>query len=473
VQARAAASGRDALVLTTPRRPGAAGSASTEGSTRCGSRRRAPSSRTRTAQRPTKRALGAQSWRARCSEAGAAEGFVRPPRLLPMMRERSALASAAARRVLGWLASAPVGLADDDLSALGGDAGAALAELERLGLVQKRRGAWPGTAPRPPSPRRTGSEEMAVRLPPGSVAGLVARGARAREESGALRRMVRSGGSREATRTACWMSRRPAPAHLAGLCRRGRRGRSPAPRAAGRTPSGRSDAVPGGSRRRALARAGGVERRGDECQRRAGAELDAMCGDVPARIAARCELVAAHAARRSGDRAGQRRHLERAAALTAPPLAAAEIGLAELDGRQALRELGRRRARDLERRRRRRLLYATGLTALDRGCCAAAMTALRGRASGGERRRPPPAWEIHADIACSAILGERPAVADRHLTLAEALLERAGSLRAATVVRANRAVLANDRLDWRAGRELTLTGQEAARRVDDAGTWLF
>ena len=466
-QARAAVSGRDVLALTTLSLPGATGLCLDGGTDAVW----VAATRPELAHAHGAAAVEAGERRPLVArtvlEAGAAEGFVKPPRLSPTLRERGALASAGARQALSWLESAPAGLAEDDLAFLAGDTRGPLAELERLGLAQKRKGIWRSLQPAAQRPGKK-LEEMAARLPLASTAGLVARVV-AESDSAPL---------------VAWCERRleggDAPGVLAvaqavpTVSDLGVAGAEAALRL-GRLAEAEMflQAVPVGSRDarwHALAAWRAEEASASE---RAGLELAAVAGELPPRIAARRELVAAHAARRGGDRATQRRRLETAIALAAPPPAEAEIGLAELDGPQALRCLRRRRAAAWGGDDVARLLHVMGLAALDRGCCPAAMTALRGALRAANGDNPHLLGEIHADLACAAILAEQPGVADRHLVLSESLLDRCGSLRAATVVRANRAVLANDRLDWRAARELTLTGKRLRGEVDDAGTLLF
>ena len=80
--------------------------------------------------------------------------------------------------------------------------------------------------------------------------------------------------------------------------------------------------------------------------------------------------------------------------------------------------------------------------------------------------------EIHLDLGEMAILMERPGAAERHLLLAERLLERCGSRRVVTVARHNRGVLACDRLDWRQAETLIVSARELRGVVDDAAYWL-
>ncbi len=462
-QAQAAASGRDAVVLTALPLPDAAPlelAAGTESVWVAAPRPDLTHAHAELARegRPGVARL--------VLEAGAADGFARPPRPLEALRARAGLASAPARAALGWLASAPVGLSARELGVLAGEARAELAELRRLGLAYERLGVWRAQQPAAaPAPDRLAT--MAQRLPAASPAGLVARAiAGTWEPAAAWCEELLDRGAFADVRAVASAAAPAGPLRLAaaeGALGLGRLAEAetllqevPAPAREGRW--------------HALA-AWWAEEAGASEQ--AAVELAAAADGVPGRLAARRGLVAAQAARRRADRAAQRRHLERAAACTAPPLPEVEIELAGLEGASGLRALARRREPRWRGDDAARLLHVTSSAALDRGCRPAAMTGLRAalRAASGEN--PRLLGEIHADLACAAILAEQPGVADRHLVLAEGLLERCGSRRAATVVRANRAVLENDRLDWRRSRELTLAGRRIRGEVDDAGTWLF
>jgi DNA-binding NtrC family response regulator len=462
-QAHAAASGRDAVVLTTLPLPGVAPvelAAGTESVWVVASRPEFAHAHAALARE------GRQGVARLVLEAGAADGFARSPRAVEALRTRAGLASGPARAALSWLASTPVGLSAEELGVLvEGEAGAELAELRRLGLAYERRGVWWAQQPAAaPAPERLAA--MAARLPAASHAGLVARAVGGAWEPAAawceecLDRRAFAEARTVASAAAAAPLRLAAAEGALGL---GRLAEADA----------LLQAVPAAEREtrwHALAAWWAEEASASE---QAGVELAAATGALPGRLAARCELAAAHAARRRGDRAAQRRHLERAAACTVPPLPEVEIELAAWEGASGLRALAQRREPRWRADDAARLLHVTSSAALDRGCRFAAMTGLRAalRAASGEN--PHLLGEIHADLACAAMLAEQPGVADRHLILAEELLERCGSRRAATVVRANRAVLADDRLDWRVGRELTLAGRRLRGEVDDAGTWLF
>ena len=322
-QAHAAASGRDSVVLTTLPLPGVAPvelAAGTESVWVVAPRLDLAHAHAAAARegRPGVARLVA--------EAGAADGFARPPRPLETLRARTGLASGPARAALGWLASAPVGLSAEELGALAGEAAAGLAELKRLGLACERRGVWRAqSAAAAPAPDRLAA--MAQRLPVTSPAGLVARAVAGRWEPAAAwcEEHLEHGAFAEALAVASAVAAvgRLQLAAAEGALGLGRLAEAEAQLHA-------APAAERGARWHALA-AWWAEEAGASEQ--AGVELAAAAGELPGRLAARRELVAAHAARRRGDRPAQRRHLERAAACTVPPLRG---------GRDRARRVGRR-----------------------------------------------------------------------------------------------------------------------------------
>ena len=206
---------------------------------------------------------------------------------------------------------------------------------------------------------------------------------------------------------------------------------------------------------------------------RAAAELPLADGSLLAeRLAARRELVAAEVARRAGDDAGREAHLRRAVAACSPPLPDAQLALAELQGPRALRALRRTHGAAWSGDVKARAMHLAGCAAFSRGAWVAGETAQRAALRLATGENPCLLGEIHADLGFAAMFTDRSAVADRHLKLAEAILERCGSRRAFTEVRANRAVLACDRLDWRQARELTMAARELRGTPDDVATCL-
>ncbi len=400
-------------------------------------------------------------------EDGAAGGFAQPPRPSAPLLERERLASPPARLVLAWIASAPVGLTVPEVDLLVEGGGEAVAELERLGLLHVRRGVC-----RAAKPAATPSAEklaaMAERLPRESAAGVVARALTGPAWQDAARwceARLQDGSAREALAVAEAASSIPAMRIVAAEAALALGRLAEADRFLEGTPVADRD-----GRWHALA-AWWAEQSG--ASERVGVELAAVHGALPGRLAARVAMVTARLACRRGARGEAQEVLERAVAATSPPLVEAEIELAACRGAGPLRDTARRRGARWTGDDTAGLLHLQGLAALDRGRYAVAMTAMRAALRAASGDNPRLLGEIHADLACGALLAQQPAGADRHLTMAEELLERCGSRRAATVVRANRAVLADDRLDWRAARELALTGRGLRGAVDDAGTWLF
>jgi DNA-binding NtrC family response regulator len=465
LRARAAADGRDCLVLTTLCLPGVpvlplAGEADAVWVLARNSslaRTHAAAAMEAGAQRPD---IARQ-----VLEAGAAHGFSGAPQP-DATPGREPLASPPARRALAWLANAPVGLVESDLERLAGPCHDALTELERLGLAHQWGGAWHSVRRAEP-PRLDKLEEMAETLAEGSASGVVARGLTGRGNAKAIawcETSVNAGCAAEALAVARALADHPALRLLGAEAALSLGHLAEA--------EGLLEGVAKGKRSarwHALA-AWWAEQAG--VTERAAAELAAADGELPARLAARLELVAAELARRHGDREGERDHLERAVAITEPALADAEVALAAWSGPAALRALRRARAARWGGDESARALQLSALAALDRGSCAAAATALRAALRTASGRNLRLLGEIHADLGCVAILSEQAAVADRHLMLAENLLERCGSRRTVTLVRANRAVLACDRLDWRTCRELTVAARDLRGALDDATTWL-
>ncbi|HUK12403.1 MAG TPA: sigma 54-interacting transcriptional regulator [Thermoanaerobaculaceae bacterium] len=400
-------------------------------------------------------------------ERGAADGFVRPPTGDSPPEGLESLASPAARRAMAWLASAPVGLEAAEIGALAGTPESVLPEIERLRLAQQRSGAWCAvqTADEPESSKL---DEMATRLPGDSAAGAVARSlARGEWRPAAVwcEERLRRGAFREALAVAHSSGAWPALRKLAAEGALGL-GRLADAEAA-------LEAVAPAERDAAWHALAAWWAEGAGLPERAAAELAAGGADgLPGRLAARRELVAAELARRAGDRTGEEAHLRAAVAGCDPALADAELLLADFRGPQALRELRRSRAAGWSGDLRARALHLAGSAAFARGAWAAGSTALRAALRVATGENPRLLGEVHGDLGYAAMFAERPAVADRHLKLAEGILERCGSRRAATVVRANRAVLACDRLDVRQARELTLAARELRGAPDDTATWL-
>ncbi len=464
-QARAAADGRDCLVLTTLSLPGVEAlplAAEADAAWVLGADIRQAHAHLAAVVA----ASGQHPRRAgQLLRAGGHSGFAGPP-VAPAARERGALASPQARRAVGWLERVPVGLETEDLLALAEVPGETVAELERLGLAQRRRGVWhPASCRRDCDPGDL--KAVAGRLPKGSRARMVAEAligkgwdtaagwCEARLGAGAVDGVFEVGAA---------LARFP-PLRLAAVEAALATGRlREAERLIEGAPEGEREA-----RWHALA-AWWAEQAG--ITERAVAEVAAGGTGLPGRLVARRELVAAELARRDGKRDAQLEHLERAVAACEPPLVDALLARAARDGPEALRGLRRARGSAWENDQAARLLHLLGVAALYRDSYPAGATALRAalRAASGDNLRL--VGEIHADLGCAAILADNIALADRHLLLAENLLERCGSRRSVTLVRANRALLAGDRLDWRTCRDLNLAVRRERGDLGDGPTLL-
>jgi two-component system response regulator HydG len=465
LQARAAAAGSDCLVLTTLSLPGVPPLplAGGENAVWVLAPKRSLAYEYATA---ANRAGEAQPGAARAIlEDGASCGFSRQPRP-PAVRRREALLSPTARQALRWLEVAPIGLAQEDVDALVGPARAALEELQRLGAAHLSRGLWvPESAGAPPDCGVL--EAMTRALPANSPAGAVARALALGQwepvHAWCLGRL-RAGAFLEALETA----RATAAFHPLRLLAAEAALNLGRVTEAERLLEGMAEDARD-TRWHALA-AWWAEQAG--IPERAASECAAVGGRICGPLATRVELVAAELARQRGDREEEARHVERAVAAVSPPLTDAEFAQAARSGTAALRTLGRARAAGWTADEKGRFLQLLGLAALDRDRLAPARTALRAalRTATGENLRL--LGEIHADLGYAAIVADRPGVAERHLLLAERLLERCGSRRTVTLVRANRAVLACDRLDWRTCQELTLAAREMRGEMDDEPTWL-
>ncbi|MFH1176770.1 MAG: hypothetical protein V1750_05130, partial [Acidobacteriota bacterium] len=405
-------------------------------------------------------------------EAGAASGFTQPPRAAEVARgsetaSRTRLVSPAARQVLAWLEAAPLGLTAAELVAVAGEARqGAVEELERLRLVERRRETWRALTPAGGGVPETVAL-LAQQLPVDSWAGAVAR--------------ALAGGGERALRARCEQALEGAEAGAVLAAARAfpettelAEAHAEAALALGRLAEAQRalDQVAAperGASWHALAawwaELAGLPGRAEE-------ELRAIDGEkLPARLAARTALVAAELARRQGERGAEARHLEEAVTLAGDRVPEARLAAAMSGGRVALRALWREGAPNWTPDIRARALHLVGLEAYARSSWYAAATAFRAalRQASGENLLL--LGDIHSDLGGVAILTEKVATAERHLLLAERWLEAAGSRRAVTVVRANRGVLAADRLQWRRARELILASRELRGGVEDSAYW--
>jgi DNA-binding NtrC family response regulator len=468
VQARAAADSRDALVLTTV--PGAGGAMPLAMSGGEAAVWTAGVSGTLARQHATgavERAAGRAALVADALAAGAAAAFSAPPSPLAGAARYEQLASPPARAALRWLRQAPLGLDEAELAALdAAGAAAALAELERLRLAVRRGGRCFALAV-PEGADAARLETMAARLGVASWAGAAAAGLRAGE----------------------WR-------HLEERCTlalsRGEHGLAlAAARALPRTDAIRLAGAEGALALGVLADAESLLGEVGESGRSAGwhalmawwadhAGLPArardelalaVSGPVPDRLAARMSLVAAEFARRDGDVDGELRRLREACAHASGAADEAGVRLALLQGGGALRRLWRSQAAGWPADLRARALHLLGYAAMSRGSFAAAGTAMRAALRTASGANPMVLGEIHSDLGTLAVRLDQDVAAERHLQLADRFLERCGSRRSITVVRYNRGVVANDRLDWQSARALILASRELRGGVVDSAYW--
>lgn len=397
--------------------------------------------------------------------AGAARGFAEPPAPPVEVPGRLALASPPARRLLRWLGSCPAGLAESELEVLLGPSGDALAELERLGLAGRRGGRWHARLPGPGTDAAC-LERLATDLPEGSAGRVLAMALTGRGEGALLawcEQRLDGGESAEVLEVAGAAARSGALALAAAeaALRRGRLRRAES-LLDGVDPAART--VRWQALRAWWAEAAGLPEAAEAAL--ALAPEDAL----PPRLVARTRRTRAALAR-------QRRERGRARALLAEVVAGtgdceAELELAALDGTAALRRLARERRTRWSDEVVARYLHLLGLSYYEADKLLPAGTALRAALRAVRAENLMLVGEIHLDLGCVAILLERRAAAERHLQLAERLLEGCGSRMALTVARHNRAVLACDRLDPGAAEALIAASREPRGGREDAAFWL-
>lgn len=465
VQARAAAHGRDAVVLTFLPLPAA----------RAWGLDRGPDAvwvlalRWELGQAHAEAALQDSGRRPEAARrllaGGAARGFTDPPAPPVELPARVSLASPLARRVLRVIGGCTAGLDQGELECLLGQCGEALAELERLGLAMRRSGRWHATAPgRDSDPRLL--ERLALELPGDSGAGVLARvlcGRNLDEARAWCEARLDRGDIAEVLEVAKAASHVPelALAAAEAALRGGRLTQ------AERLLDGVASEARG-PRWQALrawwAEAAGLPREAEE------ALALASPAELPRRLEARTLLIAAALARHRREHDRVRELLSGAAALAAEP--EAEMELAALEGAAGLRRLARQRRGRWAGDVLARYLHLRGMAAYEAGAVPAAATAWRAalRAVRGDDQKL--VGELHLDLGSVAILQERRGAAELHLRLAERLLEGCGSRLALTVARHNRAVLACDRLEWRVAEELIAASRQGRGDVRDAAFWL-
>ena len=466
-QARAAADGCDAVVLTTLPVAGAPPLALAGGEAGIWALGVGGALAREHASAAVELAAGRAALVGEAMRAGAAAAFSGPPPREISAKRTEQLASPSARAALRWLAQSPVGLDEAELHAVaGGAVVAALPELERLRLVARRERRWSALAAAEPRDQAR-LEAMVAKLTASSWARCAAVGMttgdwRSLEErcEGALI----DGGTETALAVAKAMP------HTVALRIAG----AEAALALGRLADAERllDGVAETDRDvswHALA-AWWADQAG--LPSRARVELDHVPVDALAdRLAARVRLVVAEFARREGDTDAELLNLRAAAAPSSPAGPEARLLLALAAGTSALRQLWRGEAKTWPADLRARALHLLGYAAMSRGSLAAAGTAMRAALRAATGSNPRLLGEIHSDLGKIAIHAEQEVAAERHLQLADRFLERCGSRRAVTVVRYNRGVVANDRLDWRAAQVLILASRELRGGVVDSAYW--
>jgi DNA-binding NtrC family response regulator len=397
-------------------------------------------------------------------EAGAATAFARPARVAEPEDERLRLASAGARRALGWLRAAPAGLSPEEVTVLAGAAD--LEELARLRLAWRRGGVW-FAAGEVAQPDQARVRAMAERLPPESPRAVLA-AALSLGRIDELRRWcedrLEQGGAADVLPIA-----RSAPGDATALLA------AEAALALGRlTEAERLLESVGEAGRGAtwnVLAAWLADQAGLPARVRAALENVDRRG-LAARLSARVALLEAELAWRRRDGAGERRLLEDAARGVGPAALEAEMALAVSGGAAARRawrrRLGARFSGDLAARACQRL----ALSAAERGSWFAAATALRAALRLATGENPRLLGEIHSDLGSAASILDRPGLAERHLGLAQRHLEACGSRRGVTVVQFNRGGLACDRLDWRAAEELLAASRRLRGAFEDGAHWV-
>ena len=303
-QARAAATGRDAVILTTLPLPAATVWGLDEGADALW----VLAPRWELAQAHAEAVLHSAGRRLSAARhllaGGAALGFSASPTPPVELPGRSSMASPAARRALAWLAGSPAGLEEGELAHLLGSGQEVLGEIERLGLALRRGGRWQTTTPARPFDRDR-LERLATALPEGSgtrAAATVLLGGGAGDAVAWCESRLEAGRAGEVLEVAGVLAARPA-ARAAGCGGGpGRWGGWDAPRASSRRCPGQAR----GDHWQALhawwAEAAGLP------QEAAASGQHALAGNPPPRLGARCHLVLAALAGRGGDRAAARGH---------------------------------------------------------------------------------------------------------------------------------------------------------------------
>ncbi|KDA54728.1 hypothetical protein EG19_09905 [Thermoanaerobaculum aquaticum] len=174
-------------------------------------------------------------------------------------------------------------------------------------------------------------------------------------------------------------------------------------------------------------------------------------GKLPPRLSARALLLAAWLAEQQGD---HQRARELGRTVLALPDLQSEL-LAEaayLVGEGSLERLAH--SPRLGALGRQRLYHLLGIQAMHRGDTPAAERNFRQALQGASGRNPLRFGELLADAGAVAMLLDKPVQAEKFYAAAEFWLSLAGSRRASRLVSFNRAVLANDRLQWEKAQKL-------------------
>ena len=401
------------------------------------------------------------------AEAHAGVAFSAPAEPGMAAIRRQGLSSPPARRALATLASSPFGLTAGEVAILSQTTDSALEELSRLRLALSRRGVWHAVTTSDSGDTRV-LDAIVEKLPadsPRRLATAVLRGGQSGPLASWCEQRLAEGMARDVLSIAGRLGGRPELAALAveAALMLGRL--VEAERFLEAVAAGSS----GGTRDALLAwwaEAAGVPAKALE-----GLERTRGCA-LPNRLKARIAWVEAQLAFRRGDRDAERAALELAAHLSPSAVPEAVVAVAAGRGggvlRRARQLLGARPEGDVAAA----MLHFLACEAFARGERASAATALRAalRMTSGEN--PKLLGEIHADLGGVELLAGRAEVAERHLLLGERWLGRAGSRRAITIVRYNRAVLANDRLSWRAAEELIGASRALRGDVEDSSYWL-
>ncbi|MFN3412970.1 MAG: hypothetical protein ACK42L_02790, partial [Thermoanaerobaculum sp.] len=174
-------------------------------------------------------------------------------------------------------------------------------------------------------------------------------------------------------------------------------------------------------------------------------------GELPPRLSARGLLLAAWLAEQQGD---HQRARELGRSVFGLPDLQSELVVeaAYLVGGDALERLTRDPR--LDSLARQRVYHLLGIQAMHRGDTPAAEKNFRQALQRASGRNPLRFGELLADAGAVAMLLDKPVQAERLYAAAEFWLSLAGSRRATKLVSFNRAVLANDRLQWEKAQKL-------------------